>query len=284
LTQSDSDNIDAADEKSEEMNFLIWEQAEQLILASRKADMFLILDCCHAGKVLQTRHRPPLSKRIFEFMGAAGPGETTPLPGPESFTSALIFALKELAKKDHSSAEMQPFSSLDLWSTILRAPGFKYRDKQLPILIDRIHSSRKLLLEPLLNSEAISRTFDADQRSEEADTAKYCLYLNFLLPKIPTDEDYGIICTGLHDLIRRPEFLVQQILWKGLHRREERIAHDYGLKWANTTLKARLMHMSPGAIPQCALTTPESATITRHGLSTPARSIRGEGSHNSESH
>src|SRR5271163_3352843 len=204
------------------MDFLVWEQAEQLILASRKADMFLILDCCHAGKVVQTRQRSALSERIFECLGAAGAGETTPLPGPKSFTSALIFALKELAGNDHSSREMQPFSSLDLWDTILQAPEFKYRDNQLPILIDRMHSSRKLLLEPLLNSEAISGTFDPDQRGEEADTAKYCLYLNFLLPSIPTDDEYAIICSRLRDLIRRPEFLVQQIIWKGLHHREER--------------------------------------------------------------
>ena len=91
------------------MNYVVWQEAELLIRASQRADIFLILDCCHAGSLIGTRQKSPWSERIFDFLGAYESGQTTPLPGPTSFTSALIHALETLASDGErfTSSELQ---------------------------------------------------------------------------------------------------------------------------------------------------------------------------------
>jgi hypothetical protein len=235
----------AADEKSDALNYIVWQEAERLIHSTQRADIFLILDCCHAGRLLRTR-QSTWSNRIFEFLGAAGPDETTPLPGPDSFTSALIFALDEFAKDKDS------FTSSELLDKICNAPNFN-RAGQLPCLSERaMHSSRRLILEPLTEAAENSRMSDRNRRDEEDDSSKYCLNLQFLLPKIPSDDEYKNMCDGLINLIRNRDFLAQQILWRGLHSRADtreempRIAREYYLRWQNQALQSKLRSLSSG--------------------------------------
>jgi hypothetical protein len=234
----------AADEKSDALNYIVWQEAERLIHSTQRADIFLILDCCHAGRLLRTRQSSTWSNRIFEFLGAAGPDETTPLPGPDSFTSALIFALDEFANNKDS------FTSSELLDKICHAPKFN-RAGQLPCLSERaMHSSRRLILEPLAESTKNNRMADRDRQGEEHDSSKYCLNLQFLLPRIPTDDEYKNMCDGLINLIRNRDFLAQQILWRGLHSRADmreempRIAKEYLLRWKNQALQSKLRSMS----------------------------------------
>ena len=99
------------------------------------------MDCSSAGKLLNMRQEP-FSDRIFEFLGAAGPDEVTCLPGPESFTSALIWALEELAK------EKEPFMTTELLQKIIMAPRFP--PNQRPCLTELgIHFPQHLILEPV---------------------------------------------------------------------------------------------------------------------------------------
>src|SRR5271156_1272647 len=238
-------NMPAADEKSDALNYIVWQEAERLIHSTQRADIFLILDCCHAGRLLRTR-QSTWSNRIFEFLGAAGPDETTPLPGPDSFTSALIFALDGFAKDEDS------FTSSELLDKICHAPNFNHAG-QLPCLSERaMHSSRRLILEPLAEATENSRMSGRDRRDEGDDSAKYCLNLQFLLPKIPSDDEYKNMCDGLINLIRNRDFLAQQILWRGLHSRADtreempRIAREYLLKWHNHALQSKLRSMSSG--------------------------------------
>src|SRR5436305_613963 len=74
-------------------NTIAWNMAEKCI-ESTEADILVIFDCCQAGTLRHDfRSRPG---RCFEFLVACAANETTRIPGPGSFTSALIWALKEL--------------------------------------------------------------------------------------------------------------------------------------------------------------------------------------------
>jgi hypothetical protein len=95
----------------------MWNEAEQLIYNTQHADIFLILDCCHAGKLLSARQKTSWSDRIFEFLDVSGPEQTTPLPRADSFSSALTWALKELTPDGC-------FMSSELLEKILNAPRF----------------------------------------------------------------------------------------------------------------------------------------------------------------
>lgn len=258
----------AADEKSDALNYIVWQEAERLIHSTQRADIFLILDCCHAGRLIRTRQSSSWSNRIFEFLGAAGPDQTTPLPGPDSFTSALIFALNKFAEDGES------FTSSELLDKICYAPHFNHAS-QLPCLSERaMHSSRRLILEPLAEpAEKVSMS-TANHPVEEDDSSKYCLNLQFLLPKIPSDEEYKNMCDGLIDLIRNSNFIAQQVLWRGLysreHTREEmpRIAREMILKWQNQALQSKLRSLSNGG----SLSQTSPLEGTKLGLATPSAS------------
>lgn len=92
-----------------------WSSAETNIKPS-KADVLVIFDCCNAGafggyNVRNFDHIP------FQCIAACGPKERTRKPGSESFTSALIWALKELRHSSH-----KPFTTNALLEKIKTYP------------------------------------------------------------------------------------------------------------------------------------------------------------------
>jgi hypothetical protein len=215
-----------------------------LIHSAHRADIFLIMDCCHAGKLLNMRQKI-FSDRIFEFLGAAGPDELTCLPGPESFTSALIWALEELAK------EKEPFMTSELLAKIIVAPKFP-RTNQLPCLTELgIHCPRRLILEPV-TTEVVPR---APKKSEETTSSmEYCLNLQFLLPALPTDKEIHKMCEGVKGLIKTHHLTARQILWKGLYSKDSlrtempRIVREWLLTAKVKTLERRLRTLSDAGI------------------------------------
>jgi hypothetical protein len=237
--------LPASDEKSEYLNRIVWNEAEQLIHSAQHADIFLILDCCHAGKLLSARQKTPWSDRIFEFLGASGPDQTTPLPGADSFSSALTWALKELATDGC-------FMSSELLEKVLSAPRFP-KNGQLPCLSERgLHSVRRLILEPLPEPTKANCPPQARKREETTDSFEYSLNLQFLLPKIPSDDEIKKMCDGLKELINSHHFIAKQILWKGLsskdHSRPEvqRLVREVLLKLENQTLRKKMRTISNG--------------------------------------
>lgn len=70
------------------------------VLSKTKSDVLEIFDCCHAGLLCAPAERTRSLTRCFEVLTACAHNETTPFPGPHSFTTALIWALKELARNE----------------------------------------------------------------------------------------------------------------------------------------------------------------------------------------
>jgi hypothetical protein len=83
-------------------------------LEAPDADILCIFDCCNAGGLL--RHRGPAR---FEYLGACGTTETTPAKGPNTFTSALIWALEGFLTQKNTS-----FNTPQLQARIWKYPTF----------------------------------------------------------------------------------------------------------------------------------------------------------------
>lgn len=241
-----SGNQSASDEVSDYLTHIVWQEAENLIHTASRPDIFLIFDCCHAGRLLNMRHKPAWGERIFEFLGATGPNGTTPLPGKESFTSALIWALEELAN------EGACFMSSELLEKILKAPDF-HRDGQVPCMNERgPHCVRKLILEPMASGTEKPRSNSEGRRDEASELFKYCLNLQFLLPDAPDNKEIKRMCDSLRELIVFHRFYARQILWQGLYPKEDarsefpRLVREFAARWQNQTLKKKIRSLSYG--------------------------------------
>ena len=119
---------------------VVWSSAEQII-QNTKGDVLLIFDCCHAAELEKSNRG--FKRRAFEYLAATSAKSTTRKPGPQSFTSALIWSLKHFAKEGKS------FSTTDLINTITtKAPNFP--ENQEPRLSER-HGTclRRIVLAPL---------------------------------------------------------------------------------------------------------------------------------------
>ena len=114
-------------EETQKRSAIFWHHAEHII-RSAAADILLIFDCCYAGNIAKGVRG--MRSRNFEFLGACQGDRETPVPGPTSFTSALIWALKVLIKRK------EIFTIQELLQTIVdEAPHFS--KNQLPYHCER---------------------------------------------------------------------------------------------------------------------------------------------------
>ena len=107
---------------------IVWSKVESAI-AETEADVLLIFDCCNAGRLARPL-RDSRPKSYFQFLGACSADSTTMGPGEQSFTSALIWSLEELAKLENA------FSTAELRDKIMEYEPFK-KTEQIPVLSER---------------------------------------------------------------------------------------------------------------------------------------------------
>lgn len=188
----------------------MWNEAECLI-NDIDADMLLVFDCCHAGQLAGTNTRE-FSNHIFEFFGATQANGITRAPGADSFTSALIWALRALSK------DADGFTTSQLYAKILKAPDFPLDSGQRPCLTERgYHSLRRLRIAAVPDTKT---ELDATpiRATEEPVEIEYFLNLSFLFTKCPTPDDVSHLCNCLREVIQldSKKFPAQQIIWQGL--------------------------------------------------------------------
>ncbi|KAL9616014.1 MAG: hypothetical protein Q9160_009066, partial [Pyrenula sp. 1 TL-2023] len=134
-----------------------WNKSEHNIQHT-DGDVLVILDCCESGTL---NHRGLPRGRKFELLAACGHDKTTSFPGKNSFTSALIWALQELAKEDPPS----PFSTCKLRLKIAEeAPYFSEIEDQSPLLYPREPSSDRFTSDEHIMIEILKQS--ADGRDE----------------------------------------------------------------------------------------------------------------------
>lgn len=115
----------------------VWNCAEAT-LPDASADVLEIFDCCAGNPGITNGGWSP---RCSEYLAATTAGHSSIRPGKESFTSALIWALTELAVNGRG------FTTSQLARKIKQAPNFPHR--QFPILMERAGSLDRIVLTPL---------------------------------------------------------------------------------------------------------------------------------------
>ncbi|MCJ1401715.1 hypothetical protein MMC11_004932 [Xylographa trunciseda] len=192
-----------------ELNKVIWNRAEDL-LQDTQADVLEIFDCCYAGNLGNVRSTPT---RAFEYLAATAPGATTRSPGPESFTTALIWALKAFV------AEGKPFTTQQLVNKIKNggAPGFPHNQK--PVLSKRgeRNSAGFIMLEPIRKDVDRLALIRARSLSSSHDMgAAVILNLKFMFETRPSEAQVEILGKALNDAMQTHDLRVSRIIWGGL--------------------------------------------------------------------
>ena len=178
-----------------------------MIIKRTKGDVLVIFDCCHAG-VLAKGTRS-VSDRSFEFLAACGSNEVTPMPGDTSFTSALIWSLKLLAKKPS-------FTTHQLLRKINEdAPDFPSHQHALIMERGEDETScvRKLVLAPLPKPGEKDQKNFSPENQKPKDLIKHYLDLRFFYDKPPTKDEVQFLSESLKNMIANEKITVRHIGW-----------------------------------------------------------------------
>jgi Caspase domain len=187
---------------------VVWNMTEHNLQAL-DADLLQIFDCCHAGTI-ETRGS---DSGASEFLAATGANSTTPKPGKSSFTSALIWALKELAERK------RPFTTTDLSSKITEAPDFPPQQK--PVLFkrgdDHFREQQLIVLEPLRSnmSQAPTTPLSAGSVKHEGSN-RDVMTLKFVFTTRPDESDIRKIGEDMNHLVARNNLKINRIIFGGI--------------------------------------------------------------------
>ncbi|KAL8862604.1 MAG: hypothetical protein Q9178_001102 [Gyalolechia marmorata] len=190
---------------------VVWNIAEAP-LQQTKGDIFEIFDCCYAGDLGRSSGGRGFDTRCFEFLGATSSGATTKSPGPNSFTSGLIWALRVLAK------ENDRFTTSTLANKIREAPNFP--KTQVPILYERndLASLQRIVIAPLLNGDEALTASPVENKDTTPHPPWGFLELTISLEKKPTKTEIRKFAKDVNTMIQTIELKVRHVKWKGLYR------------------------------------------------------------------
>lgn len=148
--------------------------------------------------------------RLIEFLGAAKHLKTTAVPGKESFTSALIYALDTLVDKKEGGR----FTTDELLRTIREAPHFP--KEQEPCFIgrrDQHTRAGRIMLHPL-GRNGMERKIPSEADQIKKETKKHTVTLHFDFSKKPSDDSIVNLGHGLNDLFSKHRNLeVFRVRW-----------------------------------------------------------------------
>ena len=177
------------------------------------ADLFVIFDCCYAGQ-LAISTRSIFSSKIFEFLGATQAHDVALAPGDESFSTALAWALENLATQPDG------FTTLQLEQKIKQAPQFPSKT-QVPCLTTRGEASlRRLKIAPLPREPAEPVQRPRERPRQDVESIKYYVQLQLLFSSCPDETHVKDLTENLKDLVRGRNLPLRQVLWRGLFSRD----------------------------------------------------------------
>ena len=188
-----------------------WDQTESN-LAGTDADILIIFDCCSAGSLGDAGRSWPADDRAYEYLGATSSGRKTPKPGPDSFTSALIYALEHFAK------EARPFTTTALHRKIWKdAPNFPRSQRptlnknskhgHAECIILRPLESKENRLEPSAKSIEFQPPLAHDQET---------LTLKLIFNKQISTNDLRVIGKSLNNTVTEHHLQVNHIQYGGV--------------------------------------------------------------------
>jgi hypothetical protein len=151
LTASENPSIQRGLRKQARAN---WSRAEEYLHSDDiEGDVLTILDTCYSSNLQKTGKE---DTRTFELLSACTIDNTTAAPGPNSFTRALIDALKELLKELVEDNKEGSFTTFHLNQRINQNPA--RHDTQSQLWFRLKHHDRHIRLAPLKRPrEAVNR-------------------------------------------------------------------------------------------------------------------------------
>ena len=242
----------------DKLNKVIWNRAEDLLQDTR-ADVLEIFDCCYAGN-LGTRSP---ATRAFEYLAATAAGSTTKSPGLDSFTSALIWALKALVK------EKGCFTTQQLMHKIKQnAPNFP--PGQTPVLSKRgdQNSASFITLEPILKDKDNADLVRARSRSAHDTGVPEVLTLKFVLESRPEVSEVERLGQALNEMMESHNFRVNRIMWGGLHSWTKSIIAEAAHRFSILGSQHRHKHQHSGSSPDFLMPALDNRDSRRHFMST----------------
>ena len=191
-------------------NKVVWDNTERN-LHYLIADVLQIFDCCYAG-TMSGEHKD--EDQTIEFLAACSGEELTRKPGPESFTSALVWSLEELARQGGR------FTVNHLLHKIKTAPNFP-TNQQHPKLIRRARKPRhqRIIIHTLDNADANSAerpSVDDSKQARRPSEEQYVLDLKFAFHSWPTDQDIGNLGHDLNTSVITRKLPMSYISWGGI--------------------------------------------------------------------
>ncbi|KAI4119499.1 MAG: hypothetical protein LQ338_007264 [Usnochroma carphineum] len=177
---------------------------------NKQADVLEIFDCCYAGQLALTRGQD----RLFEYLAATKPMDPTALPGDDSFTSALIWALEQLVEEKPQGR----FTTKELLDKIKNdAPHFpKHQFPQLSDRDDINCPSGRIMLHPLQADRTVMEKSGQENATEPADG--HVVTLDFEFGKKPSDDRLWSLGERFNELFERNTFAVNRVRWRGMKR------------------------------------------------------------------
>ncbi|KAL8688863.1 MAG: hypothetical protein Q9218_005330 [Villophora microphyllina] len=236
------------DEKSKRVNSIVWNKTEEL-LKPAKADVLEIFDCCYAGTVGLVRG----VDRRFEYLAATTSMGKTPIPGEDSFTTALIWALRRLKEIKAGGR----FTTDELVREIKHnAPNFP-KDQE-PILSDRHKGNRagRIILSPLPREGQDNDASPVEENVPDP-RKKHCLtlYLDFAeKPSFDTLESFG---EELNNIFEHQTFGVNRVRLGGV--RQSMVGQAVDHFWKGHLLRKQSQSQSQVFPPTLDLPTPSSS-------------------------
>ena len=191
------------DHSRDHLDAVVWNRTEG-ILQDAHADVLQIFDCCYAGNLGPIRG----GTRAFEYLGASSSDLTTKGPGEKSFTTALIWALKE--------TRSARFTTLDLLNKVCEAPNFP--ESQKPNHQRRNNNNSELIiLEPFSDDEP---SLSPDLVAHKDSSGKEILTLKFVLETRPSAQDVEAFGRDLNSIAsKKDHLLINRIMWCSLQAR-----------------------------------------------------------------
>lgn len=151
--------------------------------------------------------------RLFEFLGATKELNTTPVPGPDSFTSALIYALKELVR------EKGRFTTVELIRKIqFDAPDFP--KNQTPILSNRKDGVQagRIMLHPLHKSQkdGSQTELPSEENKNPYPFSRQTVTLHFEFAEKPSHANVQLLGRQLNNIFELYKLGVNRVRWGGM--------------------------------------------------------------------
>jgi hypothetical protein len=213
-----------------ERNGIIWSQVEATIKRTY-SDIFLIFDCCNAGRLGQ-QMRGEVS--TYEFLGACPANKQTRGPGRQSFTHALTSVLEDFAGR-------KPFTTEDLRKAIMAHDDFP--EDQEPVLsFRRLGREHIVIASKSLAQQETAPTLSKAERVKELKNKQYIDFRFWYGDEVRLDHLYSTadvlkpLTNSTNSHWDRIEFI-----------EKSSILHRTAMRWKDLALSRRKRHQSTSA-------------------------------------